>query len=47
MANYTNIINYCIYAFNDSRGRVPFLDDSTSRSALCARIIAATTWQDL
>ena len=47
MANYSTIINYCLYDFNDHRGRVPFLDDSTSRSALVARIIAATTWQDL
>jgi hypothetical protein len=42
---YTDLLNYCLYSFNDSKGRVPFLDDSTSRSALAARILAATTWQ--
>lgn len=41
MANYTGIITYCLYDFNDKAGRVPFLDNSTARTNLAGQIRAA------
>lgn len=38
MPNYTNLINYALYDFNDRAGRVPFLDNSTARSNLVTQI---------
>jgi|TARA_R110000868_G_scaffold53736_3_gene168462 hypothetical protein len=38
MANYTGIITYTLYDFNDKSGRVPFLDNSTFRTNLAAQI---------
>ncbi len=41
MAQYTGIITYCLYDYNDKQGKVPFLDDSTKRSTLATAIRVA------
>ncbi len=38
MAQYTSIITYTLYDFNDSMGKVPFLDNTTLRSNLATQI---------
>lgn len=46
MANYSGPITYVLYNFNDKQGRVPFLDNSTQRSALTTAIMAACGLSD-
>jgi hypothetical protein len=46
MAQYTTIIDYCLYDFNDKKGRTPFLDDSTTRATLAAKIRGAVGLSD-
>jgi hypothetical protein len=46
MAQYTTIISYCLYDYNDKQGRVPFLDDSTSRTSLSTKIRLACGLSD-
>lgn len=46
MAQYTSIITYCLYDFNDKQGRVPFLDNTTQRTALATQIRAACGLSD-
>lgn len=41
MAQYTTLIDYCLYDYNDKQGRVPFLDGSTARNTLADKIRAA------
>ena len=41
MAQYTTIIDYCLYDYNDKQGKVPFLDNSTSRNTLADKIRGA------
>ena len=38
MAQYTNIINYTLYDFNNKMGKVPFLDNTTLSALLAAQI---------
>jgi hypothetical protein len=38
MPNYTGIITYTLYDFNDKQGRVPFLDATATRALLAAQI---------
>ncbi len=38
MPNYTNIINYTCYDFNNKMGRVPFLDNTTLCGLLATQI---------
>lgn len=46
MAQYTTIIDYCLYDFNDKKGRVPFLDGSTDRNTLAVKIRLACGLSD-
>lgn len=46
MAQYTTIIDYCLYDFNDRQGEVPFLDDSTLRTSLSTKIRLACGLSD-
>lgn len=46
MAQYTSIINYCLYDFNNKKGLVPFLDDSTARNLLAIQIRIACGLSD-
>ncbi len=41
MAQYTTIIDYCLYDYNDKQGKVPFLDGSASRLILADKIRGA------
>lgn len=38
MPNYSGIITYTLYDFNDKAGRVPFLDASATRTLLATQI---------
>jgi hypothetical protein len=46
MAQYTTIIDYCLYDFNDRQGEVPFLDNSTLRTSLSTKIRLACGLSD-
>ena len=46
MAQYTTIIDYCLYDFNDKQGEVPFLDNTTTRATLAAKIRGACGLSD-
>jgi len=46
MPQYTSIITYCLYDFNDKQGKVPFLDNSTSRTNLSTQIRIACGLSD-
>lgn len=39
MATNSQLVDYCLYDFNDKKGRVPFLDDATARGQLKANLI--------
>lgn len=39
MATNTVLLDYALYDFNDKQGRVPFLDNATTRATLETKIL--------
>lgn len=41
MATNTQIIDYCLYDYNDKHGRVPWADDATKRADFESKLVTA------
>ena len=46
MPQYTTIIDYCLYDYNDKEGKVPFLDETAARLDLATKIRLAVGLSD-